>query len=170
MKRIEQAMSDGMGQQKLQGTEQRRELTGGQESRAPSVERANEGRDAEVTAIHAREKSACSEFQLVEANSRVEVVSVQMKRGTEKVRSPDDDRSREIVMILMLLSVILVNMTVAELVCEDRFGDAAVGDGFECGLGVEHATGWDTEDEKLMKEMDQCVGDEEPVSSICSSM
>ena len=75
----------------------------------------------------------------------------------EKVRSPGDDRSREKVMILMLLGVILVNMKVAELFCEDRFGDAAVGDGFECGLGVEHATGWNIEDEKFMKEMDQCV-------------
>ena len=50
--------------------------------------------------------------------------------------------------------MILVNMTVGELVCEDRFDDAAVGDGFECGLRVEHATGWDIEDEKLMMEMD----------------
>ena len=40
------------------------------------------------------------------ASVRVEVVSVHMKRGTEKVRSPGDDRSRETVMILMLLSVI----------------------------------------------------------------
>ena len=61
-------------------------------------------------------------------------------------------------------------MSVGDLVCEDRFSDAAVGDGFECGLRVEHTTGWYTEDEKLMKEMDQCVGDEELVSSICSSM
>ena len=75
---LEQAMSDGMDQQKLQGTEQRREVTGGQESRAPTVERAQEGRDAEVTAMHARDEGACSEFQPVEANSRVEVVSVQM--------------------------------------------------------------------------------------------
>ena len=36
-------MSDGMGQQKLQGTEQRREVTGGQESRSPTDERAQEG-------------------------------------------------------------------------------------------------------------------------------
>ena len=97
--------------------------------------------------MHAIDEGGCSEFQLVEANSRVEVVSVQMKRGTEKVRSPDDDRSREILMILILLSMILVNMTVAEFVCEDTFGDAAVHDGFECGPRVEHATGWDTEDE-----------------------
>ena len=124
-------MSDGMGYQKLQGTEQRPEVTGWQESRAPTVERAQG-----------------TEFQMVEANSRVEVVSVQMKRGTEKVRSPDDDGSREIVVFLMLCSVILVNMTVAELFCEDRFGGAAVGDGFECGLG-EHATGWDIEDKKM---------------------
>ena len=35
---------------------------------------------------------------------------------------------------------------------------------------MEHATGWDTEDEKLMKEMDQCVGDEEPVqASACAA-
>ena len=83
---------------------------------------------------------------------------MQTKLGTEKARSPDDDRSREKVMIFMLLSVILVNMTVAELFWEDRFGDAAVGDGFECGLEVEKATAWYTEHEKLMKEMDQCVG------------
>ena len=95
-------MSHEMGQQKLQGTEQRREVTGGQESRAPTVERAQEGPDAEVTAMHARDAGECSESRLVEADSWVEVVSVQMKRGTEKVRSPDDDRSREIVMILML--------------------------------------------------------------------
>ena len=95
-------MSDGMGQQKLQGTEQRREVTGGQESRAPTVERAQEGRDAEVTAMHASDEGESSEFRPVEANSLMEVVSVQTKLGTEKVRSPDDDRSREIVMILIL--------------------------------------------------------------------
>ena len=83
----------------------------------------------------------------------MEDVSVHMKRGTERVRSPDDDRSREIVMILMSCSVILVNMTVAQLLCEDRFGDAAVGNGFERGLGVEHATGWDVEEDKQRKEM-----------------
>ena len=103
--------------------------------------------------MHTRDEGECSEFQTEEASSRVEVASVQMKSGTEKVCSPDDDRPPEMVMILMLLSVILVNMTVAELFCEDRFGDAAVGDGFECGLVVEHATGCDIKDEKLMKEI-----------------
>ena len=83
-------------------TEQRRAVTGGQESRAPTVERGQEGRDAEVTATHARDEGECSEFHPVESNSPVEVVSVQMKRGTEKVRSPNDDRSREMVMILMV--------------------------------------------------------------------
>ena len=59
----------------------------------------------------------------------------------------------------MSLGVILVNFRLAE----DRFGDAAV-DRVDC------ATGWDMEDEKQMKEMDQCVVDGEPMSSICSSM
>ena len=35
---------------------------------------------------------------------------------------------------------------------------------------MDHATAWYNEHEKLMKEMDQRVGDEEPVSSIWSSM
>ena len=156
-------MGDDMGQQKLQETEQRREVTGGQESRAPRVERAQEGRDAEVTAMHARDDGECSESQPVEMISPMEDVSVHMKRGTERVRSPDDDRSREIVMILM-------SCTVSQLLCEDRFGDAAVGNGLERGLGVEHATGWDVEDDKQRKEDGQCIVDEKTVSSICSSM
>ena len=59
---IEQTLGDDMGQQKLQETEQRREVTGGQESRAPRVERPQEGRDAELTAMHARDDGECSEF------------------------------------------------------------------------------------------------------------
>ena len=43
---------------------------------------------------------------------------------------------------------------VAELFCEDRFGDAAVGK-------VTGATGWDMEDEKQMKEVKRRVMDEE---------
>ena len=43
---------------------------------------------------------------------------------------------------------------VAELCCEDRFGDAAVGK-------VTGAKGWDMEDEKQMKEVKRRVMDEE---------
>ena len=61
--RIRQSMrSDDMGQQKLHEIKQRREVTrgqvsdaprvtGGPESRAPRIERVQEGQDAEMTAM-----------------------------------------------------------------------------------------------------------------------
>ena len=77
--------------------------------------------------MHASDEGESSEFRPVEANSWVEVVSVQMKRGTEKVGSIDDDGSREVVRILMIVGfgsrehdIVVVSFF------EDRFGEAAV--------------------------------------------
>ena len=64
----------------------------------------------------------------MEADSQGDYVCVSMKRGAEKVSSPEN-RSREIVTILMsfglVLGLVLVNFKVAKLY-EDKFGDAAV--------------------------------------------
>ena len=87
-----------MGQQELQESEQRREATEwhlsslrvarGPESGAPKVERAQEGRNSEITAM------------------------VLMKRGVEKVSFPEH-KSREIVTTLIsfgsFLGSVLVN-------------------------------------------------------------
>ena len=59
--------------------------------------------------------------------------------------SSDENRSREIVMIIMLLSVILVNLKVVELVCVDKFSDSVFSDDFEHDLRVGHVTDWDKE-------------------------
>ena len=58
------------------------------------------------------------------------------------------------VAILMSLDLVLVNFKVAELFCEDRFGDAAVG-------RAKCVTRWDVEDEKQMKESKRRVRYEE---------
>ena len=146
-------MCDEIGQQQLQEMEQRcatmrgqvvdaLRVTGGPESAAPRVERAQEDQDAEMTATHARSGVECSKFLLVEASCWVDDVSVSMKRRAEKVSSPEDE-SLEIVTLLVSLDLgsVLVNFNVAELFCEDRFGDAAV-DRVCC------AAGWDIEDEE----------------------
>ena len=97
-------------------------VTGGPESGAPRVERAQESQDAEMTAVHARGDS--------------EFVSVSMKRGAEKASSLGDDRSREVVTILQSLDWVLLNFRVAGVFCEDRFSDAVVVRGLESGLCV----------------------------------
>ena len=103
--------------------------------------------------MHARSDGECIEFIPVEMSSRMEDVSVLMKRGAEKVSSPEDG-SRETVTILMSLGLVLVYFKVAELFYEDRFGDAA-------GGKANCATGWDIEDEKQMKEVTRRVRVEE---------
>ena len=50
-----------------------------------------------------------------------------------------------------------VNFKVVELFCRNRFGDAAVDMGFERGLVVHSATGWDMEEEEQMKEVERRV-------------
>ena len=52
------------------------------------------------------------------------------------------------------------NFKVAELFCRNRFGDAAVSMGFERGLQVDYATGWNMGEEEQMKEVEQRVRDE----------
>ena len=59
-----------------------------------------------------------------------------MKRGAEKASSLGDDRSREVVTILLSLDLVLMNFTGAEVFCEDRFSDAVVVRGLESGLCV----------------------------------
>ena len=76
-----------------------------------------------------------------------------MKRRAEKVSSPDNE-SREIVRILMSSDLVLMDFKVAELLCEDRFGELAVG-------RANSVTVWVIEDEKLMKEIKRRVMDEE---------
>ena len=157
-------MSHDVSLQKLQETKQRRttdghptsaRVTGGPQSRAPRVERAQEGRDAEMTGMHARDDGDCSDFRPVGVSSGMDDVSVSMKRRAEKVISPEDE-SRQIVTILMSsgLVLVLVIFKVAELFCEDRFGDAAV-DRVCCAIA------WDIENETQMKEVKRRVMDDE---------
>ena len=146
----DQAGHEEWGQQKLHEMKQRREFTRGQVSDAPRVtggpesgalrvERAQEGQDAEITAMHARGDG--------------EYVSVSMKRGAEKASSFCDDRSRKVVTILLSLDWVLMNFRVAEVFCEDRFSDAVVVRGLVSGLRVDCSTGWVTEDERHVKEV-----------------
>ena len=70
-----------------------------------------------------------------------------MKREAEKVSSPEN-KLREMVTILvslcLVLGLVLVIFEVADLFCEDQFGDAVVG-------RVDCAACWDKEDEKQME-------------------
>ena len=95
------------------------------------------------------------------------LASVSKMRGAEEV-GPPDDGSRGLATILTSLGVALVNFKVAELFCSNRFGDAAVDVGFEHGLEVDYATGWDMEDEEQMQEVERRVMEEEPVLLIGS--
>ena len=74
----------------------------------------------------------------------------------------------EMAMIFMSLGVAPANFKVAELFCRNRFGDADVSMGFERGIAVDCATGWDKEDEEQMEEVERRVLDEEPVLLIGS--
>ena len=76
----------------------------------------------------------------------------------------------EMAVIFMSLGVAPANFKVAELFCRNRFADAAVSVGFERGLAVNYATGWDMRVEEQMKEVEQRVRDEEPLLLIGSPM
>ena len=123
----------------------------------------------EMTVTHAAGNAESSESQPVEMCNRMEDVLVSRKRGAEEM-GPPDDGSCEVGTILMSLGVAPVNFNVAELFCSNRFGDAAVDMGFERGLVVDYATGWDVEDEEKMKEIERRVVGEEPVWLIGSPM
>ena len=118
----DQAGHEEWGQQKLHEMEQRREVTRGRVSDAPRVERVQEGQDAEMTAMHARGDG--------------EYVSMSMKRGAEEASSLGDDRSREVVTILLSFDLVLMNFSVSEVFSEDRFSDAVDVRGLESGLCV----------------------------------
>ena len=122
-------------------------------SGATRDEAAQEGQDVELTATHAVGNAASSKAQRVETSSRMEDVSVSIKREPE-IMGSSDNGSREVVRILRSLGLVPVNFKVAELFCRNSFGDAAVGKGLKRGLVVDCATGWDMEDEKQMKEVE----------------
>ena len=129
-------------------------VAGGQESSAPKeLGEFRRAKISEMTAMHARSDGEWSDFMPVEISSRMEDVSVLMKRGADQVSFPEDE-SRETVTILMSLGSVLVNCKVAELFCGDRVDDAAV-------HKASWATGWDIEDERRMKEVKRRVMDEE---------
>ena len=90
------------------------------------------------------------------------------KRGSEAFRSHVG--ISEMPVILMSLGVAPATFKVAELFCRNRSGDAAVSMGFEHGLVVDFATGWNMSDEEQMKEVEQRVRDEEPVLLLGSPM
>ena len=73
--------------------------------------------------MHARDDGECSDS--IHLRTSMKDVSELMKRGAEKVSSPED-MLLEIVIILMSLGLVRVKLKLAELFCEGRFGDAAV--------------------------------------------
>ena len=85
-----------------------------------------------------------------EVNSRSEGVLPSRKRESEKRGAPGDltldctDGSEmcisEMTVVLMSLGVTTANSKVAELFCRNRFGDSAVGIGFERGIVADCAT------------------------------
>ena len=94
------------------------------------------------------------------------------KRGSEEAGLAEDPRRMpadesmgisEMAVVFMSLGVALANFKVAKMFCRSRFGDAAVSMGFERGIVVDCATGWDMEDEEQMEEVERRVRDEEPV-------
>ena len=94
-----------------------------------------------------------------------EYVSVSMKPGAEEASSLGDDRSREVVAILVSLDGVLMNFRVAEVCCEDRFSDAVDVRGLVSGLRVDCATGWVIEDERHVKEVQRRIVDEESINN-----
>ena len=54
-----------------------------------------------------------------------------------------------------------MNSKAADVFCRNRFGDVAVGMGFERGLVADFATGWTMEDVRHMEEVERRVMDEE---------
>ena len=135
--------------------------TGGQQARATRVEVAQEGQDEETEAPLA--SSAWSvRPRSAEMSVRMEDVLSSRKRGSEEVGLAEDPRHMpadesmgisEVADIFMSLGVALANFKVAKMFCRKRFGDAAVSMGFERGIVVDCATGWDVEDEEQMEEV-----------------
>ena len=114
-----------------------------------------------------------------EMSSRMEDVLLSRKRGSEEVGPPEDQGSSqlrpqmgssEMAVIFISLDVAPANVEVAELFCGNRFGGTAVDMGFERGLVVDCATGWDMDDEEQMEVVGRRVRDEEPVLSIGSPL
>ena len=87
-----------------------------------------------------------------ELSSRSEGVPPSRKRGSEEGGRPEDamlehaDATEmcisEMTVILVSLGVTTANFKVADLFCRNRFGDSAVGMGFERGIVADYATGW----------------------------
>ena len=94
-----------------------------------------------------------------------EYVSVSMKRGAEEASSVVDDRSREVVTILLSFDLVLMNFSVSEVVSEDRFSDAVVVRGLEKWSLCLCATGWVIEDERHVKEVQRRIVDEESINN-----
>ena len=150
--------------------------TGGQQARATRVEVSQEGQDEETEAPLA--SSAWSvRPRSAEMSIRIEDVLSSRKRESEEAGLAEDPRlvpADELVgiskmaVIFMPLDVAPANFKVVELFCRNRFGDAAVSMGFERGIVVDCATGWDMEDEEQVEEVERRVRDEEAVLLIGS--
>ena len=159
------------------------------------MEVAQEGQDEAMSqapvASSAREASGASGARNVKlrvgasqedstgVSSRMEDVLLSRKKGSEEMRPSDDpnltpaDESMgicEMVVILLSLGMAPANFKMAESFCRNRFGEAAVSLGFEHGLVLDCATGWNMSNEEQMKEVGQRVCDEEPVLLIGSPM
>ena len=176
--RIRQAtMNDDAGQQRLHAAEHRVAPAGGQQAVATRVEAALEGPDEELTEAPAARSARNVRPRTAETSSRMEDVLPSRKRGSEEVARPrltpaDTPQMgiSEMAVILTSLGMAPVNFQVAELFCRNRFGDAAVDAGFELGIIVYCATGWNMKDEEQMEEVEQRVRDEESVLSDGSPM
>ena len=80
-----------------------------------------------------------------------------------QVGPPEDPRLKPADGSQMGISAMAVFlMGVVDLFCGNTFGGTAVDLGFERGLVVDYATGWDMDDKEQMEEVERHVRGEEP--------
>ena len=125
-------------------------------SQAPVASSAREASGASG-ARNVKPRVGASQEDSTGVSSRMEDVLPSRKRGSEEMRPSDDpnltpaDESmgiREMAVILLSLGMAPANFKVAESFCRNGFGEAAVSMGFEHGLVLDYATGWNMSNEE----------------------
>ena len=120
------------------------------ESVKPRIDESREDSTEDISRMEDGNTPVGGPLVSAEVNSRSEGVLPSRKRGSEKRGAPRDltlectDGSEmcisKMTVILMSLGVTTANSKVAELFCRNRFGDSAVGIGFERGIAADYAT------------------------------
>ena len=144
-------MNDDVGQQRLHAAQQRVSPAEEQSSVAARVEAAQEGPDEAMRQALAASRARNVRPRTAES-SRMEDVVPSRRRGSEEVGPPDDpsltlaDESQmgisEMAEILMSLGVAGELQSGRIVLAETDLVNAAVTTGFERGLVVDRATGW----------------------------